>query len=106
MQSVQLFLSNQLIPADKKNFIIQCIEKLKDADQREWALTMLSHEREHFHELAPIIWHSVGTIAALLQEIVSVYPLINQPALDQKVSNKACNVLALLQSVAAHKDTR
>lgn len=48
----------------------------------------------------------MGTIAALLQEIVSVYPLLSPPLLDQKISNKACNVLALLQCVASHKDTR
>jgi CCR4-NOT transcription complex subunit 9 len=56
--------------------------------------------------LAPFIWHSVGTIAALLQEIVSVYPLLSPPLLDQRISNKACNVLALLQCVASHKETR
>ena len=66
----------------------------------------LSQQREHFSELAPFIWHSVGTIAALLQEIVGIYPLLSPPFLDQRVSNKACNVLALLQCVASHKETR
>jgi len=56
--------------------------------------------------LAPFIWHSVGTVAALLQEIVSVYPSLSPANLDTKTSNKACNVLALLQSVASHKETR
>jgi CCR4-NOT transcription complex subunit 9 len=97
---------NPTISEEERHQIIQCIDKLKYAKYRDQALTALSKKREHFSELAPIIWHSVGTIAALLQEIVSIYPYISQPQLDQSVSNKACNVLALLQSVAAHKDTR
>ena len=31
-----------------------------------------------FADLAPILWHSFGTIAALLQEIVSIYPLLRR----------------------------
>jgi len=91
---------------EKRDNIIKQIDKLKYADQREAALTALSQQREYFQELAPFIWHSVGTIAALLQEIISVYPLLSPPSMDQKISNKACNVLALLQCVASHKDTR
>lgn len=37
---------------------------------------------------------------------MSVYPYLSPPELDTKTSNKACNVLALLQCVASHKDTR
>lgn len=86
--------------------IIKCIDELKYSDLRDNALLELSKQREHFQELAPFIWHSVGTIPALLQEIVSVYPLLSPPLLDSKTSNKACNVLAMLQCVASHKDTR
>ena len=32
-------------------------------------------------DLAPLLWHSFGTIAALLQEIIAVYPMINPPSL-------------------------
>eukprot|EP00356_Strombidium_inclinatum_P008011 CAMPEP_0170484822 /NCGR_PEP_ID=MMETSP0208-20121228/4203_1 /TAXON_ID=197538 /ORGANISM="Strombidium inclinatum, Strain S3" /LENGTH=73 /DNA_ID=CAMNT_0010758265 /DNA_START=44 /DNA_END=265 /DNA_ORIENTATION=- len=67
---------------DKMQKIITEIEKLKYGDKRDDALTALSQQREHFSELAPFIWHSVGTIAALLQEIVSVYPLLSPPLLD------------------------
>jgi len=52
---------------------VQYIDNLKYHDKRDMALAELSKRREHFPELAPYIWHSVGTIAALLQEIVSVY---------------------------------
>lgn len=43
---------------------------------------------------------------ALLQEIVSVYPLLSPPNLTAHASNRVCNALALLQCVASHPDTR
>ena len=91
--------------ADKEQ-ILRHIDELKYSDLRDNALLELSRQRDHFQELAPFIWHSSGTIAALLLEIVSVYPYLSPPELDTKTSNKACNVLALLQCVASHKDTR
>jgi CCR4-NOT transcription complex subunit 9 len=73
---------------------------------RENALLELSKKREAFPELAPYLWYSFGTIAALLQEIVSIYPLLSPPALTAHASNRVCNALALLQCVASHQDTR
>ncbi|OEL27616.1 Cell differentiation protein RCD1-like protein [Dichanthelium oligosanthes] len=40
------------------------------------------------------------------QEIVSLYPALSPPTLSASVSNRACNVLALLQSIASHPETR
>jgi CCR4-NOT transcription complex subunit 9 len=68
------FMTNASFTEDEKQSIIKYIDELKYADKRDNALIELSRQREHFAELAPFIWHSVGTIAALLQEIVSVYP--------------------------------
>lgn len=48
----------------------------------------------------------LGIMAALLQEIVSVYPLLSPPALTAHASNRVCNALALLQCVASHPETR
>lgn len=45
-------------------------------------------------------------MSALLQEIVSVYPLLAPPSLTAHASNRVCNALALLQCVASHNDTR
>jgi len=69
-------------------------------------LLELSKRREDFPDLAPILWHSFGTISALLQEIVSIYPLLSPPRLTPGISNRCCNALALLQCVASHPDTR
>jgi CCR4-NOT transcription complex subunit 9 len=74
--------------------------------QREVVLLELSKKRESFPDLAPILWHSVGTVAALLQEIVSIYPLLTPPTLTAHASNRVCNALALLQCVASHSETR
>lgn len=74
--------------------------------QRETALMELSKKREIFPDLAPILWHSVGTMSALLQEIVAIYPMLSPPTLTAQASNRVCNALALLQCVASHTETR
>ncbi len=73
---------------------------------RENALLELSKKREDFPDLAPMLWHSFGTIAALLQEIISIYPSLSPPTLPSPASNRVCNALALLQCVASHPETR
>eukprot|EP00798_Chlamydomonas_sp_ICE-L_P013176 gene13176-30662_t len=82
------------------------VHQLINPQTRENALLELSKKRENFPELAPYLWYSFGTIAALLQEIVSIYPLLSPPALTAHASNRVCNALALLQCVASHQDTR
>jgi CCR4-NOT transcription complex subunit 9 len=47
-----------------------------------------------------------GVMSSLLQEIISVYPLLSPPTLTAHASNRVCNALALLQCVASHSDTR
>lgn len=79
---------------------------LSNPDLRENALLDLSKKREMFQDLAPLLWHSFGTIAALLQEIISIYPVMSPPTLSPAQSNRVCNALALLQCVASHADTR
>ncbi|KAJ1454807.1 hypothetical protein M885DRAFT_521047 [Pelagophyceae sp. CCMP2097] len=75
-------------------------------EHRESALLELSKKREAFVDLAPILWHSFGTMGTLLQEIVSIYPMLSPPNLTAHASNRVCNALALLQCVASHPETR
>lgn len=49
---------------------------------------------------------SQGVMTSLLQEIISVYTLLNPSQLTAAASNRVCNALALLQCVASHNDTR
>ncbi|KAG8386100.1 hypothetical protein BUALT_Bualt03G0113900 [Buddleja alternifolia] len=84
----------------------QLVLDLCNPDLRENALLELSKKRELFQDLAPLLWNSFGTVAALLQEIVSIYPVLSPPNLTPAQSNRVCNALALLQCVASHPDTR
>jgi CCR4-NOT transcription complex subunit 9 len=88
------------------NEIETYVHQLINPSTRENALLELSKKRENFPELAPYLWYSFGTVAALLQEIVSIYPLLSPPALTAHASNRVCNALALLQCVASHPETR
>lgn len=82
------------------------VQQLTNPQHRENALLELSKKRETFSDLAPFLWHSFGTVAALLQEIVSIYPMLSPPTLNAHASNRVCNALALLQCVASHQETR
>lgn len=82
------------------------VQQLLVPDQRESALLELSKKRESFPDLAPVLWHSVGIIAVLLQEIVSIFPMLSPPTLSPHASNRVCNALALLQCVASHPETK
>ncbi|KAL5729896.1 CCR4-NOT transcription complex subunit 9 [Ranunculus cassubicifolius] len=84
----------------------QLVLELTDPDLRENALLDLSKKREIFQDLAPLLWNSFGTIAALLQEIVSIYPVLSPPNFTPAASSRVCNALALLQCVASHPETR
>ena len=47
---------------------------LTNPTSRENALLELSKKRESFPELAPYLWHSFGTISALLQVLYLLVP--------------------------------
>lgn len=92
-------------PVDRER-VYQWILELINPETRENALLELSKKREVVPDLAPMLWHSFGTIAALLQEIINIYPAINPATLTAHQSNRVCNALALLQCVASHPETR
>ncbi|KAH2787163.1 hypothetical protein KXV54_004655 [Aspergillus fumigatus] len=92
--------------SDENRKVFIWIAELLDPNRREAALMELSKKREQVPELALVIWHSFGVMTALLQEIISVYPLLNPSQLTAAASNRVCNALALLQCVASHNETR
>lgn len=69
-------------PSLNREQVYSWIQELSSPDTRERALIELSRKREALPDLAPMLWHSFGTIAALLQEIVMIYPVINPPTLN------------------------
>ncbi|KAF8418029.1 cell differentiation family protein [Tirmania nivea] len=82
------------------------IAELISGGSRETALLELSKKREQVEDLALILWHSFGVMTSLMQEIISVYPLLMPSSLTAAASNRVCNALALLQCVASHNETR
>ncbi|KAH7114261.1 cell differentiation protein rcd1, partial [Dendryphion nanum] len=92
--------------SDENRRVLEWIAQLMKHNTRETALLELSKKREQVPELALILWHSFGVMASLLQEIISVYPLLNPSQLTAAASNRVCNALALLQCVASHTETR
>jgi len=97
-------LSQRPLRAEEKIYAL--ILELMNPNLREQALLELSKKRELYEDLAIILWHSYGVVSILLQEIVSVYPLLSPPALTAVASNRVCNALALLQCIASHNATR
>ena len=92
--------------SEENRKVLQLVAELMDPVRREGALMELSKKREQVPELALVIWHSFGVMTSLLQEIISVYPLLNPSQLTAAASNRVCNALALLQCVASHNETR
>ncbi|WPG99904.1 Cell differentiation protein rcd1 [Acrodontium crateriforme] len=97
--------SDQQLSEDSRR-VLDWIAQVLNANTRESALLELSKKREQVPELALILWHSFGVMTSLLQEIISVYPLLNPSQLTAAASNRVCNALALLQCVASHGETR
>ncbi|KAG2180245.1 hypothetical protein INT43_004034 [Umbelopsis isabellina] len=98
-------VQHKLAQLDEEKIYTLVLELL-NPNLREQALLELSKKREQYEDLALILWHSFGVMSALLQEIVTVYPLLAPPSLTGIASNRVCNALALLQCVASHQETR
>ncbi|RCV07042.1 hypothetical protein SETIT_1G212400v2 [Setaria italica] len=95
------------VPSPKDPEIVESLLlDLLDPENKAYALSVLPKRREMFNDLALKLWYSFGTIAALVQEIVSVYPALSPPTLSASAATRVCNALALLQTVAAHPETR
>ncbi|XP_051126918.1 uncharacterized protein LOC127248565 isoform X3 [Andrographis paniculata] len=95
-----------LVAAEDEAATNRLIIDLMDSRLRENALAHLARRAWGFQELAVRLWFSFGTIAILLQEVLSVYPLLSPPSLTPIQSDRLCNVLTLLQCVASHQETR
>lgn len=90
----------------KREQICQWVQQLGDPATRGNALIELNKRREVIPDLGMILWHSFGTVAALIQEIVNVFPNFNPLTLTMQQSHRLCNVLYLLKSVASHPETK
>ena len=85
---------------------LKIIYDLRNKEKRDEAFKLLSDRRETDKQLAVLLWHSVGTIAIILQEIIMAYPLLNNLNVNQNKSDKMSNVLGLFQCLALDSRTR
>lgn len=88
--------------------MLASIQALYRPETREKAILDLSKNREKYTVLGPTLWYSVGVMPIILQEIVSMYPLLSVPGqLPVKAAiNRVSSVLTLLQTVAHHEASR
>lgn len=88
------------------NRVAVLVQELLVPATRDRALQELSKGRDSYPDLAPVLWFSCSTMAVLLHEILAIYPMLSPPTLTPQASNRVCNALALMQSIAQHPDTR
>jgi len=94
----------QVDPAPPQD-VFDVVKELVYGPNREEALMQLGKKREMYPDLALVLWHSHGVMTVILQEIVSIYPMLSPPQLNVPTSNRVSNALQLLQCVASHKKT-
>lgn len=94
-----------------QEIVFRLVYDLSSPETKDSAMFELSKLREIYpisleNIIAPTLWYSFGSIALLLQEVVSIYPYLNTPELKQSHASRVCNALTSLQHVASHRDTR
>ena len=87
----------------------------KSPSSRMDSVQYLSQNRDNYKDLGPLLWTTPGVKAALLSDIIAIYPAltsfatnpINFPSpLTQQQVIHVCNCIALFQSIAASPEVR
>lgn len=91
---------------DEVHSLVLQLVTVSDPKARESILLELAKKRESWPDLAPVLWHTTGAVAIILQEITRVYEFLSPPTLTRHASKRVCNALAILQCVASHLKTR
>ncbi|GMN61815.1 hypothetical protein TIFTF001_030886 [Ficus carica] len=94
------------LPPTTSLSVEKLIASLTDDSKREVALLLLCKVRTSHENMGQMLWDGKGTVFALLKEIRQAHYFLSTPNLTDKVSNRVCNALALLQSVASYPNTR
>ena len=91
---------------NEQELIIKWINEIKNENTRAKAIKNLSQLYEKNCNIALYLWYSRGTIAALLQEIVSSYQYLSSLKLTLEKSNKICCTISLFQYLACNNEIR
>ena len=94
---------NQL---SEEDLIINYINELKYEQKREKAISKLSEYYDKSKNLPIYLWYSQGTMAILLQEIISTYKYFSSTKLSLEKYTKIRNLLLLLTSMTSHEEIR
>lgn len=98
--------SSPTIPSISDAKVSSLISSLLLPKDRDHSLLELSKIRESFEPLPLLLWSTPAVVSVLLYEVISIYPLLNQPTLAAATSTRVCNALALMQCLASHPETR
>ena len=93
---------------EEEIIIIKYINELKDENKRTKAISKLSEYYDKNYNLAIYLWYSQGTIAILLQEIISSYKYLSSSkiSMPSELSSKICDILRLFTCIASHKELK
>lgn len=90
----------------EEDIIIKYINELKFEEKRSKALSKLSEYYDKSKNLPIYLWYSQGTMAILLQEIISTYKHFSSTKLSSEKYSKIRNILLLLTSITSHEEIR
>ena len=86
--------------------IIKWINEIKNENERLKALVNLSKYSDKNNHLALYLWYSRGTMAVILQEIISVYQYLSTSKLTLEKANVIYCAISLLKCIASNPETR
>ena len=92
--------------SSEEDLIIKYIKELKDEEKRSKAISKLSEYYDKNKNLPIYLWYSQGTMAILLQEIISTYKYFSSTKLSSEKYSKIRNILLLLTSLSSHEEIR
>ena len=86
--------------------LIKWVNEIKNESTRIKAIVNLSKYIEKNNKLALYLWYTRGTMAAILQEIISIYQYLSSSKVTLEKSNKICCAISLLKCIASNSETR
>jgi len=90
-----------------ESVFMKLIRDLQMDTDREEALRVLSRHRDSIPDLARTLWQSGGVVAALIHEVIRIYPQLVAPSqLTAGASGRVCSALALMQPLVSDEVTR